>query len=63
MGSVELTLVVSGLVGAGSLECDVDVSVLFIDGTKASKFLASYISLVLFTCCHICMTIRTLSLH
>ena len=39
MGSVELTLVVSGLVGAGILECDVDVSVLFIDGPKASKFL------------------------
>ena len=39
MGQVTLTLVVSGLVGAGILECDVNVSVLFTDGPKASKFL------------------------
>ena len=39
MGPATLTLVVSGLVGAGILECDVNVSVLFTDGTKASKFL------------------------
>ena len=57
MGPVNLTLVVSGLVGAGILECDVDVSVLFTDGPKASKFLEGYISLLLFMCCHICMTI------
>ena len=47
MGPVTLTLVVSGLVGAGILECDVNVSVLFTDGPKASKFLEGYISLVL----------------
>ena len=39
MGPATLTLVVSGLVGAGILECDVNVSVLFTDGPKASKFL------------------------
>ena len=37
MGAVELMLVVSGL-GAGILECDVDVSIIYTDGPKASMY-------------------------
>lgn len=42
-GAVTLTLVVSGL-GTGILECDVDVTVVYNDGPKASKLLIHCIS-------------------
>ena len=44
VGYVNLTLVVSGLVGTGMLECPIEVAIEYMDGPKASMYIHIFLS-------------------